>query len=76
MNCYARVKKQIMKNQKIKNPCPICGGKTDSQGWCGSRNHDAGNPFGGINCIIVYPEKAKKKEIELKRETVRVTESA
>ncbi len=37
--------------KKIKNPCPICGNKTDTQGWCGSSEHDAGNPFGGINCI-------------------------
>jgi len=42
----------------VKNPCPICGKRTDSQGWCGSSDHDAGNPFNGINCLVVqFPQR-------------------
>lgn len=37
--------------KKIKNPCSVCGEKTDAQGWCGSPHHDDGNAFGGIHCL-------------------------
>ena len=56
----------------IKNPCPICGNRTDTTGWCGASDHDAGNPFGGIACFvggrIFDPHakaKAKREQVEL-----------
>jgi hypothetical protein len=32
----------------------------NSRGWCGSAEHDAGNPFGGITCAVMTLDKDNK----------------
>ena len=51
------------RGSKPKNPCDICGKPTDATGWCGSSDHDAGNPFGGIKCFVVtFPKREETEE--------------
>ena len=44
-----------MRTKQRKNGCKFCGRPVNTQGWCGSPDHDEGNPFSsGIACLTPF----------------------